>query len=92
MQGESYFFQVNGDGLSMGMKVKAWISEPALGQSGIIVPESALVWYINQAYVYIKVSKNTFARRVIKDFSIAPEGYFVKDGIKAGEEVVTTGG
>ncbi len=92
MQGESYFFQVNDVGLSMGMKVAAWIPEPALGQSGIIIPESALVWYIGQAYVYIKAAKDTFVRCVIKDFSITPGGYFIKDDIKAGEEVVTTGG
>jgi hypothetical protein len=92
MQGESYFFQVSSQGLIIGMKVSAWIPEPTLEQSGVIVPESGLVWYMDQVYVYIKASKDTFTRRIIKDFSIAPEGYFIKDDIKAGEEVVTTGG
>lgn len=92
MQGESYFFQVNGDGLSVGMKVSAWIPDPTLGQAGVIVPESALVWYMDQVYVYIKTAKDAFSRRPIKEFLLTPDGYFVKDGIKAGEEVVTTGG
>jgi hypothetical protein len=92
MQGESYFFQVGGDGLSVGMKVLAWIPQPAQGQSGIIVPESALVWYMDQVYVYIKIAKDTFARRIVEEFLTSPEGCFIKDGIKAGEEVVTTGG
>lgn len=91
MQGESYFFQVKGDGLNVGMKVSAWIPE-ALGQTGVVVPESALVWYLDQAYVYIKVTKDAFIRRTIKSFSAAPSGYFIKDELKTGEEIVTTGG
>lgn len=92
MQGESYFFQVSAGGLAIGMKISAWIPEPSLGQSGVIVPESALVWYMDQVYAYIKIAEDRFSRRLIKDFSIAPEGYFIKDDIKAGEDVVTTGG
>jgi hypothetical protein len=92
MQGESYFFQVKGDGLNVGMKVSAWIPEPTLGQTGVVVPESALIWYLDQAYVYIKVSKDAFIRRTIKSFSVAPGGYFIIDDLKTGEEIVTTGG
>jgi ribosomal protein L35 len=92
MQGESYFFQVNGAVLSIGMKITAWIPEQTLGQSGIIVPKSALVWYMDQVYVYIKAAKDTYTRRLIKAFLLTPDGYFVKDDIKAGEEVVTIGG
>jgi hypothetical protein len=73
------------------MKVTAWIPEPTLGRSGVIVPESALLWYLDQVYVYIKVAQDTFSRRLIKEFLDVPEGYFIKDDIKAGEEAVTTG-
>ena len=92
MQGESYFFQATGDGLNVGMKVSAWIPEPRQGQFGVIVPESALVWYLDQVGVYIKTSKDTFIRRAVNNFSTTDEGYFIKDGITAGEEVVTVGG
>lgn len=92
LQGQSYFFQANGDDLSIGMKVTAWIPEPGLGESGVIVPESALVWYMDQVYVYIKVAKDRFARRAIKNIESVPDGYFVKDDIRANEEIVTTGG
>lgn len=92
MQGESYFFQASAEGLSTGMKVSAWIPQPTQGQSGIVVPESALVWYIDQVYVYVKIAKDTFARQLVKEFLTFPEGYFIKDGIKAGEEIVTIGG
>jgi hypothetical protein len=92
MQGESYFFQVRADNLRAGMKVSAWIPEPTLEQSGVIVPESALVWYMGQVYVYIKAEKDTFARRLVKEYSMVPEGYFIKEDIKVSEEVVIKGG
>ncbi len=92
MQGESYFFQVNADDLRVGMKVSAWIPNPNLRQTGVVVPESALVWYMDQTYVYIKTAKDGFTRRLVKEYSTLPEGYFIKEGITDGEEVVVTGG
>ena len=92
LQGESYFFQTNADGLNIGTKVTAWIPEPTIEQSGVVVPETAVIWYMDQVYVYIKVAKDAFSRRLIKEFSLVRDGYFLKDAITAGEEVVTTGG
>jgi hypothetical protein len=92
LQGKSYFFQTNADGLNIGMKVTAWIPEPTLGQPGVIVPETAVIWYMDQVYVYIKATKDTYTRRLIKAFLLTPDGYFVKDDINAGDEVVITGG
>lgn len=92
LQGRSYFFSSNADGLTIGMKVSAWIPEPESQQSGVIVPESALVWYMDQVYVYVKIDKDSFARRLIKNFSAMADGYFVPNGLSAGDEIVTTGG
>jgi hypothetical protein len=92
LQGESYFFQANADGLNIGMKVTAWIPEPTLGQYGVVIPETAVIWYMDQVYVYIKATKDTYTRRLIKAFLFTPDGYFVKDDMKAGEEIVITGG
>jgi hypothetical protein len=90
--GESYFFQVGAVDLRSGMKVTAWIPELAENDSGVIVPESALIWYMDQVYVYIKTSKVNFIRRMIKSFLKIPEGYFIAKDIKEGEAVVVTGG
>ena len=92
IQGESYFFQAAADGLPFGTKVTAWIPYAILAQSGVIIPESALVWHMDQVYAYIKIANDTFARRLIKKFEFAPEGYFVDEDLKAGEEIVVTGG
>jgi len=90
--GESYFFQVGSADLRAGMKVTAWVPELAVNESGVIVPESALIWYMDQVYVYIKTSKDNFTRRMIKSFLKIPEGYFIAKDIQDGEAVVVTGG
>lgn len=91
VQGESYYFQLNADELPIGAKVTVWIPESRKGKMGVLVPDSAFIWHLDQIYAYIKISENTFARRLIKRFSIVPEGYLIEDGINQGEEVVTTG-
>lgn len=90
--GENYFFLVNSEKLRTGMKITAWIPEPIGSTSGVIVPASALIWYMDQVYVYVKAGNDTFIRRLIRSFSPTPEGYFVEDGLNPGDEVVATGG
>jgi hypothetical protein len=89
--GESYFFLVRDRSLPVGTKVSAWIPETTSEQAGVIVPESALIWYMDRIYAYTKVSGNTFARRQIKHFLVTPQGYFIDEDLSPGEEVVVTG-
>jgi hypothetical protein len=91
-QGISYYFQTGASGLSIGMKVTAWISEPDSQQNGFIIPESALIWYLDQAYIYCKTGKENFSRRLLKNLSASPDGYFVTAGVASGDEIVITGG
>ncbi|MGR9012205.1 MAG: efflux RND transporter periplasmic adaptor subunit [Gammaproteobacteria bacterium] len=91
-QGESYFFQTDGSHIRTGMHVAAWIPEQAASQSGVIIPKSAIIWHLDQAFVYIKIAAEQFSRRMIKQYSVTADGYFVGNGIKAGEQLVVTGG
>ncbi|MGZ5055641.1 MAG: efflux RND transporter periplasmic adaptor subunit, partial [Methylobacter sp.] len=59
---------------------------------GVIIPKSALVWYMDQAFVYIKTAEEQFSRRTIDHYSATADGYFVGNGINAGEQLVVTGG
>lgn len=90
-QGESYFFQADGNHLRTGMRIAAWIPEQGESQSGVVIPKSALIWYMDQAFVYIKTDAEQFSRRTIDRFSVTTDGYFVGDGINADEQVVVTG-
>lgn len=91
-QGESYFFQTDGNHIRVGMRVAAWIPEQGENQSGVVIPKSALVWYMDQAFVYIKTAAEQFSRRTIDQYSATTSGYFVGNGINAGEQLVITGG
>ena len=90
--GESFYFRIAANNLTIGAKVSAWLPNSTLALSGIAVSTSALLWYMDQAYVYVKIAEDTFARRAVKTFSQASQGYLIQEGLKAGEEVVTTGG
>ncbi|WP_333878667.1 efflux RND transporter periplasmic adaptor subunit [Methylobacter sp.] len=92
VQGESYFFQTDGSRIRTGMRVAAWIPEQNENRSGVIIPKSALVWYMDQAFVYIKTDAEQFSRRAIDQYSATADGYFVGNGISAGEQLVVTGG
>jgi hypothetical protein len=56
-----------------------------------MIPKSALIWHLDQAFVYIKTGKDRFSRRPVTHFSATADGYFISDGIGPGEELVTTG-
>ncbi|WP_292432136.1 hypothetical protein [Methylobacter sp.] len=75
-----------------GMRVAAWIPEQGESRSGVVIPKSALIWYMDQAFVYIKTDAEHFSRRTIDQYSATADGYFVGGGINAGEQLVVIGG
>jgi hypothetical protein len=92
VQGISYFFRTHADGLSPGMSVSAWIPENQDAAEGVIIPKSAVIWVMDQQFVYIKKEEKRFSRRLIKNPASMGEGYFIDKVIFPGEQVVTVGG
>jgi hypothetical protein len=90
-QGESYYFQTSDKNIITGMNVTAWIPEANEQMTGVIIPKSALIWYMDQAFVYLKTAEENFSRRTIDHYSASADGYFIPDAIKPGEQVVTKG-
>jgi hypothetical protein len=90
-QGESYYFQTGDKNIISGMNITAWIPEASEEMSGVIIPKSALIWYMDQAFVYLKTAEDTFSRRTLNHFSVSANGYFIPDAIKPSEEIVTKG-
>lgn len=90
-QGERYFFKTEARRLSFGARVSAWIASGAPGTGGVIIPESAVVWHLGQAFVYIKAENGEFNRRLLPDIATSNGGYFAAAGFKAGEDIVTIG-
>lgn len=91
-QGESYYFQTDDKNILTGMNVTAWIPERNVHLTGVMIPKSALIWHMGQAFVYLKTSQESFIRRMIDQYSATSEGYFIPATINPGEQIVTTGG
>jgi hypothetical protein len=90
-QGESYYFQSTDKKIKTGMNITAWIPENDKSDTGVIIPKSALIWNMDQAFVYIKTDEETFHRRIITQYTASNNGYFVANTIESGEKVVTKG-
>lgn len=59
--------------------------------SGVVVPASAVVWWQGRAWVYVERKAGTFARSEVATDVAVPGGWFVTDGIAAGQRVVVRG-
>lgn len=90
-QGERYFFKLEGRRIPFGTHVTAWIANDTGQTPGVIVPTSAVVWHLGQAFVFIKSADDHFSRRALSACSPGNHGYFVTRSLQAGEEIVTTG-
>jgi membrane fusion protein, multidrug efflux system len=59
--------------------------------SGVFVPLSAVVWYADQPWAYVRRDASHFARVPLLEATETPEGYIAHGGIAAGASVVTQG-
>ena len=89
-QGESYFFLAANTGLRAGMRVTAWIPQPSK-ITGAIIPETALLWYLGQSFVYLETQPHLFTRYAISVPVKSPTGFFVQDPGLVGKKIVVTG-
>lgn len=90
-QGERYFFKTEGRSLPFGAYISAWITHGKQQSAGVIIPESAVVWHLGQALVFIKTEDGEFSRRLLAEQIPVKGGYFAASGFKADEEIVTIG-
>lgn len=90
--GITYYFSAPAERLRVGMRVKSQIPSNEKYQSnGVIIPNSALVWYGGKPWVYIKQSDESFVRKpMIADHEVIG-GWFNPTGFKSNETVVTSG-
>lgn len=92
VQGVGYFFETEGQSIPIGMHISAFIPEQKEAVSGVVIPKSAVIWSLSQAFVYIKKGDDQFSRRLLSQVKQTQGGYFVGESIKAGEKIVSAGG
>ena len=88
-QSPTYFYQAPRGGLRTDMRIDALL--PA-GQSvdGVVIPNSAVVWYANRPWVYVQSDNAQFVRREISVGTPAPGGWFAAQW-HGGERVAVKG-
>jgi len=91
ISGKTYFYRAPANNLRIGMHVSVRLNEPGKASSGVIVPNSAVVWYGGKAWVYLKQGPDRFVRQAISTETPANGGWFNVGNLKAGDELVTSG-
>ncbi|BBP05800.1 hypothetical protein TPL01_07070 [Sulfuriferula plumbiphila] len=90
IQSPTYFYQAPRAGLRTGMRIEAFLpAGPSL--EGVTIPNSAVVWYANRPWVYVRNDDTHFTRREIAVDTPAPGGWFVARGWHGGERVAVKG-
>jgi hypothetical protein len=76
--------------LGVGMSAPVTLSGPA-GDSGVIVPRSALIRTAGQTFAYVRKDPTHFERRALVAPAAQPEGLFSAGGFSPGQTVVVSG-
>ena len=85
--GKSFFAILKTSGASEGDHLLAWAPVGA-PESGVLVPAAAAVISAGKYWCYIEEKPNTFVRTEFDPGRPTPEGYFVKEGVSAGDRIV----
>jgi hypothetical protein len=93
MQGRGFLFlvQPNPARLAPGAAVTGYLNLPGEEQSGVAMPRDAVLHYKGTTWVYHQRTDTTFERREVNLDSPLAHGWFVREGFKPEDKVVTVG-
>jgi multidrug efflux pump subunit AcrA (membrane-fusion protein) len=91
MQGKTYFYHANTTDLRTGMQVNAVSNTSKGAASGVIIPNTAVVWYGGKAWVYRKTGNDQFSRLPVNTDTETENGWFYKGNLKPNDQIVTSG-
>ncbi|TAL88364.1 MAG: metal transporter [Candidimonas sp.] len=90
IQGNPYFYAAD-SALPAGTRTTAHVPLEGKSTQGLLIPESAVVWYGGQQWAYVKTAADRFTRRYMPSALAANGGFVVTSGFHAGDEVVIHG-
>lgn len=93
VQGEAFLFRLNNSrfGLRPGVAVTAYLTMPGPSETGVMIPQSAVVRLQGLGFAYVKTGGNEFTRRQVALERFTPAGYFTAAHFKPGDRVVIAG-
>ena len=86
--GRSFFAILKDSAASEGDHLMSWAPVGA-PEPGVLVPAAAAVISAGKFWCYVEAKPGTFVRTEIDPGRPTAEGYFVKEGISAGDKIVT---
>lgn len=91
IQGKTYFYIAQSAELRAGMQVNALTATSSKSSNGVLIPNTAIVWYSGQPWVYLKNGEDKFSRLPINTDIEVENGWFYQGKLKPNDLVVTTG-
>lgn len=91
IQGKTYFYHVKSRELRAGMQVNAVSATSSKVNDGVIIPNSAIIWYAGKSWVYKKTDDEKFSRIPVAIDAEVGNGWFYQGNLKPGDQVVTSG-
>ena len=91
VQGQGFLVHLKTASLPPGAALSGWLSLPGEEEKGVLVPRSALVRHEGEAFIYVQRSPGVFERREVELEHPLEKGWFVAEGLQAGESIVISG-
>lgn len=89
--GKTYYYRAKTKELRAGMQVSAVTATSGKASDGVIIPNSAIVWYAGKSWVYKKTAADKFSRISVATDAEVDNGWFYQGKLDAGDEVVVSG-
>jgi multidrug efflux system membrane fusion protein len=90
IQGRSFIYLSNAP-IATGTNILAYLPIATQIKHGVLIPNSATIWYGGQPWAYVQLQPDHFVRHLISQQSPMQDGFFVANGIRAGQCIVTRG-
>lgn len=90
-QGEGLIVECQSPQFKPGAAVTALVQTAGTPQSGVVVPEAAVVQFVGNAWTYVQSGTNSFTRQEISLQTPVDGGWFETNRVKPGDHVVTQG-
>lgn len=91
IQGKTYFYMAKTSQLRAGMQVSTISPTSNKASEGVIIPNTAIIWFAGKSWVYKKNSEDKFSRMPVMTDKEVDNGWFHQGKLKAGDAVVTNG-
>jgi len=92
LQNPTFFYLVaSGKAVLLpGMTVLSYLSAGSY-RPGVVIPDSAVVWWQGSPWVYVQSESGHFVRRPVSTDTPVEDGWFVADGVVPGDRIVVCG-